>query len=1241
MKTKISTLAIGLFAMAIPMMAAPAQLSQIFPELNVTYAEVFDAGQSISGGSYQVPTGGGGNPLTQISGSILNTSDADIFQIAIASPAAFSATTVNALTTGNGIDTVLWLFNSSGVGVIANDDAPGNTLQSTLSAFIGSGGVFYLAISLSGNEPVNFANQLMFASNGGDPTAVRGPAGGVPGSQSGFDPSGVGFGAFTGNYQIDLLGASVVPEPSVVATFILGSLVSGAVFFARRRRAGRALLVLAAFGVFATSSLFATDIPKNLGYGLDKLVESNLILKGQGGDKGKKKSSLVGDFNGYATQEAANYAAMAIMAKDGRVKVDITLSGKVALEELRGSLQTKFASLEITAVDATYRDIGIIEGWLSVDDAAALSQVVGVRAVFLALKPQTNGGLKSGASVEGGYEALIGPSLNFAMVGTKFLQGVTQHRVDKINQFYNASAPVNYNGNGITVGVLSDSFGSNVGATATNVSNFDLPGAAGNPNNTVPVVVLQDVAGSDEGRGMCEIVYKMAPKAKVGFATAFTGEVEFANNIRALSGQFPAVPHTQVGFAATVICDDVSYGGEPIFADGGVIGNGIDDVAAVGVTYFSSAANSFGVSCYNSDLRMVAYTGGTTSADCPALVGTNVSLAGVPTNLYQGGFHNFNPATGQQDVACLWNIGTAAGIATEVQWDDPYDTSDPVVNQPPIYTNTGFINSATPVNFTDIPVFTAGQEYVITETATSGNFDGIVSVIDPNGVTIVNQDTGTDEVVTLFAPISGQYSISVARFSTTTGNFDLKIFTANGTPLLTTDLNLLVFRADTGAYIGSSSLTANNIASNRPVELGTVVRPAGQTQVQFVIARASVPTAPRPATRVRCGTAANSNPNNAPAEFFDYNSAVTDGHSIVAGCNGSAAYDVFRPNVQQSFTSGGPALVYFNRNQTLKANAPEIRLQPRIAAANGSNSTWTGGDSANDIDTGGGQFFGTSAASPHAAGVAALVQQAHGGPTSVTPTQMTSILQSTAFPHDLDPYTAIGTARATNGGRVTVTIRSDNTAPAGQNRGRLDANSHTIAYTGPSTISTFKFNPNGLISQGGAVTSGQNGVDASNNYFSTVTPGMYFAIATAAGAEPFALGSGTVGLLLTDVVPVLTNPAPAPANPANGQTLTLTFTTGSFAGGEMLRFKIGRGIIRGPSVAVGGASLANYNADLFGGGVLIPENITIPDGMRFSGTLADGATFEGIMKNRLGNGYSQLDGFGFLNAEAAVSAPLP
>jgi hypothetical protein len=56
-------------------------------------------------------------------------------------------------------------------------------------------------------------------------------------------------------------------------------------------------------------------------------------------------------------------------------------------------------------------------------------------------------------------------------------------------------------------------------------NDFDLPGAGNNPVNTQPVVVLQDLPGTDEGRGMGQIGYKMAPKARIGFATANGGEV--------------------------------------------------------------------------------------------------------------------------------------------------------------------------------------------------------------------------------------------------------------------------------------------------------------------------------------------------------------------------------------------------------------------------------------------------------------------------------------------------------------------------------------------------------------------------------------------------------------------------------------------------------------------------------------------------------------------------------------------
>jgi hypothetical protein len=73
----------------------------------------------------------------------------------------------------------------------------------------------------------------------------------------------------------------------------------------------------------------------------------------------------------------------------------------------------------------------------------------------------------------------------------------------------------------------------------------------------------------------------------------------------------------------------------------------------------------------------------------------------------------------------------------------------------------------------------------------------------------------------------------------------------------------------------------------------------------------------------------------------------------------------------------------------------------------------------------------------------------------------------------------------------------------------------------------------------------------------------------------------------------------------------------------------------------------DFSADILGSGVLIPEDPTGNDvrpGMTFSGTVVDGGktyTFSGRLTNRIGRGYSPLDGFGFINAEAAVAAPVP
>jgi hypothetical protein len=251
MKKHISAIAMSIVALTAPLSLNASQMrllqsdpNALLPDPNVVYTEIGDAGQTIGTAQSTGPIGG--LALTQIFGSIGSIGDADIYIISISNPGAFSATTVNSLTGTSGLDTALFLFNSSGRPVYSNDDDPGGlSLQSTLPAgnALGpvSAGTYYLAISLSGSEPVNFANQLLFAT--GASTAVLGPNPSATGPEVNFDSSLVDPSSAIGAYEIDLTGTQTVPEPSVPATFILGSLVSAGIFFARkRRRFGRALL---------------------------------------------------------------------------------------------------------------------------------------------------------------------------------------------------------------------------------------------------------------------------------------------------------------------------------------------------------------------------------------------------------------------------------------------------------------------------------------------------------------------------------------------------------------------------------------------------------------------------------------------------------------------------------------------------------------------------------------------------------------------------------------------------------------------------------------------------------------------------------------------------------------------------------------------------------------------------------------------------------------------------------------
>jgi subtilisin-like proprotein convertase family protein len=148
-------------------------------------------------------------------------------------------------------------------------------------------------------------------------------------------------------------------------------------------------------------------------------------------------------------------------------------------------------------------------------------------------------------------------------VGAATSQGDVAHGADRARTFFGV------NGSGVKIGVLSDSVDFLAAVQATG----DLP-----PD--VTVLPGQDgVPGSGEGTAMLEIVHDLAPGAKLYFATAFTSEESFADNIVALRAA-----------GCDIIVDDVLYADEPPFQDG-LLAQAVQEVTNDGAMYFSSASN--------------------------------------------------------------------------------------------------------------------------------------------------------------------------------------------------------------------------------------------------------------------------------------------------------------------------------------------------------------------------------------------------------------------------------------------------------------------------------------------------------------------------------------------------------------------------------------------------------------------------------------------------------------------------
>jgi hypothetical protein len=328
---------------------------------------------------------------------------------------------------------------------------------------------------------------------------------------------------------------------------------------------------------------------------------------GKSGPLSPRLEAIAGDRGASSLRLApsADPAEGVNTAPGGRLYVDVRVDAAAALaaaDALPG------VDIEATTPDGAAATLAVPTGQL-----LALGDVTGLVSADAVPAPQVD---RSHRALRAAPAATAAAALAASTCpsGTTVSQGSAQLKVPSARSTYGVD------GTGVKIGIISDSYGTNKTAAASQVRAGDLPGS-GNPcGHTKPVKIVADQAGTDEGRAMAQIVHDLAPGAELLFADSGASQIEMANHVRALRDA-----------GAQVIVDDISYLDSTMYQDG-FLAAAVDEVVADGVTYLSSAGNQNltvgGKSVGSYETQAFRPTA------CPAAVGTRYTC------------HDFNPTSG-------------------------------------------------------------------------------------------------------------------------------------------------------------------------------------------------------------------------------------------------------------------------------------------------------------------------------------------------------------------------------------------------------------------------------------------------------------------------------------------------------------------------------------------------------------------------------------------------------------------